>query len=447
VSEGPTPRRILAIADSDSYVKWGAALVDAMPGDWQRDLVVLDTLWRPSADQLTTAVAGTRWRGAPPPVVSLEELGARVAAEAPDAVLFAMRGPAVKVALRQVLASAPGPRPILLSGMPGISIPATRRAIAYRAQVDVMVVHSRRELLEFGLLAQKMGMPQRFALAGLPFVRELGAPAVVDPSGPMIFATQAKVPVVRSERLHLLERLAETARQHPHQKVVIKVRAVAGETQTHLERHEYADLLSELDPPAPDNLVVLGGPMAEHLDGAAGLVTVSSTAALEAMGLGVPVLCIDDFGVRDGLINTVFEGSGVLAPSEELVAGRFRHPEPGWLDDNYFHPRSDDDWAATVEELIAVRDSAGLHLRRQSGGTAGGALRVAWDRKKALGDRDTSLAGRIAVLVGTPAAALLRLARKVRRVLRRRGLAVGVDAVEDADGDEQARDRTPLPSL
>ena len=84
--------------------------------------------------------------------------------------------------------------------------------------------------------------------------------------------------------------------------------------------------------------------MARALDTAEGLVTVSSTAAIEAVARGIPVIALDTFGVDDKLINTVFVGSGLLGAEEAVIAREFRHPAPAWLDDNYFHDPAADDW-------------------------------------------------------------------------------------------------------
>lgn len=461
------PLRVLAVADTDSYVKWGAALLDRGGPGWDRDLLVLASTLRPSAAQLAAALAGTRFAGEPSEaarrVIDLAAIARRVREWRPDVVLVTVRGPVVKVVLRVVVAASGGSRPVLVTGLPGISIPATRKAVAYRAQADLIVVHSRHEVAAFGRLSERMGMPQRFGLARLPFlpprvavgaVAEGGAtPAMSastepagagsaswadsavsdgshdgaatsasarggDPHGDIVFAAQAKVPEERSERIELLGWLAEAARRTPWRRVVIKVRGSRGEPQTHPERFDYADLIGELSPPAPPNLVIEGGPMATHLAGAAGLVTISSTAAIEAVAVGVPVLALTDFGVRPGLINTVFEGSGLLGDSCDLVMSRFRMPDPAWLDANYFHPAEADDWTLAVEELAAARARAPLPLTPQPNGTLGGRLRFAWDRKRALGAEDRSVVGAIALMIGWPVMKAQRMLKRARRAYR-----------------------------
>jgi hypothetical protein len=404
--------KILGVADSDSYVKWGAATLARAPREWDSRLVIVDSPFVPTEAQRAAAVDGLL--DTVPDVLSLAELAALVAEEQPDVVFLSLRGPLIRVVLRAVL-EVSGRRPILVSGLPGISIPATRKALTFRSQVDLILLHSKRELRDFPEVAEKLGIEQSFALATLPFFATTHR--TDQPRDEVVFAAQAKVPRYRSERQALVGWLADCARAHPEFRVVVKLRAVGNETQTHAEQFPYDQLLAEL-PDKPDNLVAESGSMGSHLERAVGLVTVSSTALLEAAALGIPGLALDDFGVTQGLINTVFEDSNLLAPSPELVAARFRRPDPGWLDDNYFHNAVDDDWVAKIEALVAQREVAPLPLRRLRYGQAGGRLRYSWDRKRALGNLDHSFGGYVALLIGYPTRAVARTARRGRGLYR-----------------------------
>ena len=409
--------RVLGVADTDSYVKWGAATLARLPSRWDRSLVVVETPLLPTESQRRAAVDGLRGVEGVPPVLSLSEIAARVRDEQPDVVFLSLRGPMIRVVLRAVL-EASVRRPVIISGLPGISIPATKKALAFRSQVDLMVLHSRREIREFTELGTRMGLDQAFGLGTLPFLvhsehrRSPGS----ENRDEVVFAVQAKVPRVRADREAIVRWLAECARRNPHLRVVLKLRATGDEKQTHLERHPYSELLADLSEP-PGNLVAESGSMSAHLARAIALVTVSSTALIEAVASGVPGLAIDDFGVSRSLINPVFEGSGLLAPSDELIAAGFRHPDPAWLADNYFHADDENDWMTRLDELVAARAVAPLPLKRQRYGRAGGRLRHSWDRKRALGSLDTSIAGRIALAVGFPARATLMAARRIRRLV------------------------------
>ena len=434
---------LLVVADTDSYVKWGAALASQLPTDaWRMRLVVLATPAQPSTRQLRVALAGSRFVPADVDVVGLDALGELVDGLGPEAVLLALRGPLVRV-VAPLIGASPD-RPVLVSGFPGLTIPAEPKAVIYREQVDLIVLHSRREVREFRANAERLGMPVDLGLATLPFLRTAirrfaGAGTVGAAGGAkgadlaasgatgfdagrtdLVFAAQAKVPSLREDRVRLLGWLADAARRRPGRRVVVKVRARAGEAQTHAESHDFADLLAdpsvraELGGTLPPNLVVEDGPMADHLARASALVTVSSTAVLEAVAEGVPSLVIDEFGVEPKLINTVFVGSGLFGGADDLVSARVRHPAPEWLDDNYFHGADADDWLERLDGLVARRRNAPLPLARRQYNLTGGTLRRAFERKRMLGAHDRSFEGAAAMLVALPVRWMVRRVRRLR---------------------------------
>jgi hypothetical protein len=421
--------RALALVDTDSYVKWGAALLARLPADWEREIAVVATPAHPSEAQLAAALAGSGFEPADVTQTTLDELVDRAARERPDVVIVAMRGPAASVVLRQ-LADLPN-RPVLVSGLPGISIPATWKALFYRAQADLVVLHSKHEIREFGLVAGKRGWTHRLALATLPFADVAPAAGGRD----VVFAVQSIVPPRREQRERMLDILVETASRNPDHRVVIKVRAVSGEQQTHDEEHSYPGLL-ETRAYVPANLVVASGPMAEALDTAAGLVTVSSTAAIEAVARDIPVIVVDEFGISAKLINLVFADSGLTGSGDDVAALRFALPREQWLDDNYFHATGDNDWLEGIEELLAARALAPLVPRASLRGGFGGLLRRAWERKQAFGSHDRTVLGVVALAVGVPARRALLTARAVKRAVR--GPAGHAVPAADADADAVA---------
>lgn len=415
--------RIVAIADTDSYVKWSAALIGCATDRWDATLLVLETPLVVSEAQRAAALSGSGL--APERVERIEyaSMQARLSELRPDAVLVAARGPLVRVLARDVAALRP--RPVIVTGLPGISIPATRKALIYRTQCDLFVVHSRRELREFTALSERTGLGAHFALATLPFARTgpHRGPSDIDDStatgahagGDLVFAAQARVPASRADRLRVARMLVRAAEADPSRRVVVKLRAAAGEQQTHIEHDGYPELLSTLGP-LPPNLVTSTAPMNSALSTAEGLVTVSSTAAIEAMARGLPVIALDTFGVSRALINETLADAGLLGSEEDVVARRLRHPAPHWLDDNYFHPSSSDDWEQSTAELIAHRRTGAL-APRPAFARRGGALRDAWERRVALGRSDTSASGAIAYAVGLPVRAIVRVVQRARRTL------------------------------
>lgn len=422
------PLRVAALADADSFVKWAAALIGSVP-DVSRHLGIVQTPLTVSEDQQRKALLGTGLTADDVTRVAFEDVRRFVERTQADVVVISARGPLVRLLQREL--DHVDPRPVIVVGLPGISIPAQRGAATYRRYADLFVVHSRREKRAFHDLFAQLGLSMELALATLPFAHR-EAPHPVDlaqarrPRGTdLVFAAQALIPRERAERERVAGILRDAALADPTRRVVVKLRASrsAGEEETHLERDSYEDLLRD----RPDNLVFSHAPMREALEHAEGLVTVSSTAAIEAMAFGVPVIAMDTFGIKKTNLNTVFAGSGVLGDAADVVARRFRHPSPTWREQNYFHREIDSTWWEQAQRLVARRRRGDLAARHVPA-PRGGALHLAWHRKSVLGDHDRTLSGAFALAVGTPVAKAILLARTLRS---RRGRHTWMDDASD----------------
>ncbi|MEG8037267.1 hypothetical protein QP157_18705 [Sphingomonas sp. LR61] len=292
---------MVALVDTDSFAKWGAHLLAAAPAGWDLDLRTVATPRSASAKQLRSAFRGLDARLAhlrtdPPTPKNVDAVVEELRVDPPDAVLVSLIGPVAELVIDEVHRRIPD-RPVLVSGLPGISFPAKWKGIFFRARADLFVLHSHREVRAYEEMAIEGGVVPRFALATLPFARSAsasastgatasastGAPASASTGAPdepvrdaVVFAAQPSVPLERVDRALVVEWLVATARQHPEWRVVIKTRAAAGEHQTHREEHPYPDLVPA---DAPANLAVeradgrtprpCGGPRDDQLDGGA----------------------------------------------------------------------------------------------------------------------------------------------------------------------------------
>lgn len=402
-----SPRlRVVAIGDADSFVKWAAHLLDQVD-DISQHLLLVHTPLVVSDAQRDAAVAGTRFAQHPGSVtrIAFGDIAGWLAKDAPDVVVLAGRAPFVRLLGREIDRLAR--RPVVVSGVPGMSIPALRGALEYRRHCDLMVVHSHREVTAYSRLGRALGVTVPVALATLPFATSVRTAGT---GTDLVFAAQALVPADREERRRIAEILRLAAVADPSRRVVVKLRSRPGEVEAHQERDGYTDLLEN----APDNLVFSFAPMAEALASAEGLVTVSSTAAIEAMAAGVPVIALDEFGVRPDLLNHVFEHSGLLGSADDVVARRFRHPDARWAATNYFHDSRDSRWWDEVRRLVAQRRRGALPARTVPA-PRGGPLHAAWHRRTVLGDADRTLSGRIAGMLVTPVIAALTALKRRRR--------------------------------
>lgn len=417
-------RRVLVLTDSDSYVKWGAALAGRVPPAWHVRFVIARGSAEPSERQVREALEGTVVHPEDVERVGLEQVREVLRAWRPDVLVAGARGLTVQ-ALIELAVPNRADRPVIVSGLPGIAVPVLPYGLGFRRSVDLFLVHSHRERRAFAEASRSLGIPHRYALATLPF---LPTPEPSGTPGParnrIIFAAQSLVPESREERRRLLRQLVSTALAHPDLEVVVKVRGRVDEHQTHADQHPYPELLAELrheGVAVPDNLVVESGPMAAHLRRAVGLVTVSSTAILEAVAAGVPALALTDFGVEARQINLVFADSGLLQSSAELVAGRFRHPDPQWREDNYFHSSADDTWIQDVEELLEQRATEGLPPYPTAEPTVRHRVAMVFYRHQAFRSEPTGLTGALwrRVVERAVVATALRVSRSSFVVTRR----------------------------
>ena len=176
---------------------------------------------------------------------------------------------------------------------------------------------------------------------------------------------------------------------------------------------------AELGGTLPPNLVVEDGPMADHLARASALVTVSSTAVLEAVAEGVPSLVIDEFGVEPKLINTVFVGSGLFGGADALVVGRRAASgrRRGSTTTTSTAP-TPTTGSTRLDGLVARRPERAAPAAPGGSTTSpGGALRRAFERKRMLGPHDRSFEGAAAMLVALPVRWVVRRVRRLRNRL------------------------------
>lgn len=346
-----TPARILALVDSDSYLKWAAATLDSLTLDAHSRIIILQSPIAPSLEQQKAALSGTSFANVQIQRIGMHRLSKTLADLEPDIVLMAGTGPIIEVAT-ELTRNLPRP-PALISGIPGMALPARKRGLEYRARIHAMIVHSTREADEYDALQSEMGLTQHIVVNRLPFLPTKQQETRATTAS-LVFTPQALVPASATQRERILTALHEVARRHPQVDVIVKVRALAGERQTHNERFPYDELwksmCAENPELTPGSVRFAAGPLADYLVPGAAHVTVSSTAALESVASGLPTLVLTDFGLNERLLNAVYQSSnltGTLADLEEL---RFGAPDPTWLARNYFHEGSSQ-LSAVVAEL------------------------------------------------------------------------------------------------
>lgn len=251
-----------------------------------------------------------------------------------DVLVLALVGGTVQAMLHGLARAWDGAprRPVVVTGYVGVVYEKMVDGLLLRAGADVVLANSAHDADRFRDVYTAVGAnPDSVVETALPFIdgEPYRGPSVNRPFT-VCFAVQPSAPAGRTDRLHLLSRVADHARRYPDRAVLVKLRSLPGEQTTHVEEHPYVKLAGNLGE-LPPNLEFVYGNMGEVLDRTDLCVTVSSTAALESMQRGMPTAILTDLGVREALGNHYFVGSGCLASWDQLDAGLLPTADARWL--------------------------------------------------------------------------------------------------------------------
>jgi len=318
--------RVLLIANFDSGLKYVGRLADAVAALGAEPDIRVPTTVAPhklGADQVAAAT------GRPIRYAPWDDL-VRAAARS-DVVVPVFEGPTVERFLREVHAEAGGRMPVVGTGYVGMVLYDVVGGYLSRSLADVVAVNSRTDLAEFSRAARGLGMPEEnLLLAGLALLPATTAPLRAGPIRTLLFADQPTVPRRAVDRTYLWDRLLGYARRYPERQVLLRPRHRPGEDTFHTMEHSPVAWAATRTLPA--NLVIEHAPIDTLIPRSDLLLTVSSTAALEAVAAGTRVAFVADW-VNDAALNPRLLPSGLLRRFDDIEADRIGTPDPAWLDD------------------------------------------------------------------------------------------------------------------
>ena len=322
-------------ASADSQLKYGDALARALAARGWQSMCAID-ISQPHASPRQIAELGITG-----PMQPLEPLAALDQGffDTFDAVYVQSVGSAMRNFFEafadRVRFRQPAKRPLLITGYIGLVIEKHLEGLLWRQGADVICVNSARDLATFTGLSAALGLDTApLTRIGFPYLqRKAGSAGGGRRPRTILFATQPTVPTDKDQRLYLLERLITLAQRLPDTRVLVKPRTLPGESQFHVEKHHYQSLFDKSRdlPKAPPNFGFVYDHIGKILPETDLLVTVSSTAAVEALAQGVRVLIPTDFGISESLGNHVFVGSGLLAPLDRIEDAFATDANPSWL--------------------------------------------------------------------------------------------------------------------
>ena len=236
---------------------------------------------------------------------------------------------------------------MIITGWVGVIIEKITAGYLDRCGSDLIAVNSTTDLEHFRHAAEHLGLPpDNLLLAGLPLLHGMPHPVRTE-IRTVLFADQPTVPASQAERLYLYRALLDYARRHPDRQVLLKPRHRLEESTFHRMRHHPERVLAGDE--LPPNVRFDYTPIAEALLSTDLLLTMSSTACLEALDHGCRVGLILDLGVHERYGNHVFLESGLLRTFSQLGRDAIGEPRPEWLAGYFF------DRPTGAVELIADR--------------------------------------------------------------------------------------------
>lgn len=322
--------RVAVLADSDTRWKWGSLTANRIAppnSDISLDGYLLRGRATPTARQLKeVGVTADSLRE----VTAVEFLRA-MEKEPYDILVLSLVGGGVQAMLHGLARAWDGrtERPVVVTGYVGVVYEKLTDGLLLRHGADLVLANSRQDADRFKAVYDGVGADSSAVTeVALPF---LGGDAYQGERDPytVVFAVQPSVPDNRRDRNYLLNRAIQHARFHPNREVLLKLRSKPGEHTTHIEELPYQKLVQGKDLPANFSLVY--GHMGDVLDRTDLLVTISSTAALESLHRRIPTVVLTDLGIREGLGNHHFVGSGCLASWDQLDAGYKPVPDAEWV--------------------------------------------------------------------------------------------------------------------
>jgi hypothetical protein len=379
----PTPRTVLVVAGFDSQLKWASRIRDALEARGYTTRAVAPALWSAiSEDQAAAA-------GFDGGMDLLEWDDLVTTAHASDIVICSLTGPYVR-RLTMDLRRLDGPGPVMVAGWVGIIIEKLVAGYLDRSLADVVAVNSTADLAAFEHAAQLLGIStSNLTLTGLPVISATPAAQQTGPIKNVVFADQPTVPATANGRRYVYERLIGYAEQHPDRRVILKPRHRPGEGTLHRMIYPPENLLS--DTTLPSNFSIEYTPIPKLLASCDLLITVSSTACLEALDLGVRVALVMDLGVQEHLGNHVLLDSGLLRTFDQIADDDIGSPEPSWL--AQYARRSDESPAEQIarraDELVVNGERPGAVVAESA--YAAARVDVEYTLRPVFGERPTHL--------------------------------------------------------
>jgi hypothetical protein len=241
-------------------------------------------------------------------------------------------------------------RPRLISAYPGILFRFALEGMLDRSGADLLCLNSQQDLSTYQKGCAALGRDSNNAVVtGLPILWRTHPRADVPEHPSIVFFEQPSIPVHPLQRRFVCEQLRELAAAWPNHPVIFKPRTSSIESTLHRRHGEMASVIDTMSH-QQSNLKLSFKPATQLLRKCGCAITVSSTAALESMAMGISTRIVGDLGVTETLGNHFFADSGAIANFAAIRDNPFEvlHDHT-WLQAQGWNPNGDDRF---IEALV-----------------------------------------------------------------------------------------------
>ncbi|EAK0806395.1 hypothetical protein C3G49_05555 [Campylobacter coli] len=229
-------------------------------------------------------------------------------------------------------------RPIVISGMNGITDCNDLHALLCRVGSDIICVNSWKNykiFIEY-LISLNVNIDNLYMLG---YARKFIIKNTTSGSNSIsniLFIEQPNTPKQRRQKKYLIDKIYQYAIKYPQRTIYIKCRKINHWDHTNIlfYKYNFYRLFKKSVKNIPENIIFCNEPV-EYLYNRVDLcLSFYSTCILESLHLGIKTIVLSDFGIGCTLKNHNFIKGGIFATLDDWLEDKIPVPQQKWLDEN-----------------------------------------------------------------------------------------------------------------
>ena len=354
--------KIASISTFDSFLRANRILAEALS---THGITCDQIVMRVRMDQITDEQIHTILDGPARQVLEFENIVGFLLAGDYDWVILSAENTSCRRFFEAIQKTDfPRGRPLVATIYPGILFRHHYDGFSARMPADLIILNSIKDRRLYDSLRLAYGGPRDNSFALGP-VTVIGSEAFEfsKQRAKVIFFDQPSVPPTREEKFHIFEELSRLSQIHPHLEFCVKLRVGPKDATLHKGGHGTLSYLNDFNRQLAPGLKPLrlidGSPRALIAESKL-VLSVSSTALVEALACGCPTLAISDFGIDEDYGVSYFVGSGISGLLENLNLEEPPIVSAEWMLENVGNPdhRTAALAARMAQDLAAHREQA-----------------------------------------------------------------------------------------